>query len=140
MANYYASARSNEFRVKDIEAFKQAVSDYSIGVWVDDPATGLVSIYSKDLDGAGWPSWIYVELPDDAPDDAEDMGYVDLATIIAPHLAGGSVAIFFETGAEKLRYLIGTALAVNAAGETRFISLDQMFNLAKELGPEVRGW
>ena len=140
MANYYASARSNGFRVKDVEAFTQAVSDYEIGVWVDDPATGLVSIYSQDPDGAGWPSWVYVELPEDAPEDAEDMVEVDLAKIVAPHLAGDSVAIFFETGAERLCYINGTALAVNAAGETRFLSLDHMFNTAKELGSEVRGW
>ncbi len=140
MANYYASARSNEFRVKDVDAFAEALSNYEIGMWVDDLAAGLVSIYSQDSDGAGWPSWVYVELPEDAPEDAEEMVEVDLAKIVAPHLVDGSVAIFFEVGAEKLRYINGTALAVNAAGETRFLSLDHMFNTAKELGSEVRGW
>jgi hypothetical protein len=35
-----------------------------------------------------------------------------------------SVAIIMEAGAEKLRYLQGRALAVNADGETAEISLD----------------
>ena len=140
MANYYGSARSNEFRVKDIDAFKKAAAEINVGVWVDDPAAGLVSAYSEDPDGAGWPSWVYRELPEDAPDDVDEYVEVDLAAFVAPHLADGSVAIFFEAGAEKLRYVVGTALAVNAAGETRSLSLDQMFETAKEIGSEVLSW
>lgn len=140
MANYTGSARTNMFRVKDIDAFKEAAAEIGIGVWVGDPTTGLVSAYNEDSDGGGWPTWIYREPPEDAPEDFEEDVEVDLAAFVAPHLADGSVSIFFEVGAEKLRYLIGTALAVNAAGETRFLSLDDMFETAKELGSEVRLW
>ena len=40
-------------------------------------------------------------------------------------------------GAEKLRYIIGWAEAFNNKGESRAISLDAIYNLAKELGSEI---
>lgn len=144
MANYMGSARTNEFHVKDVDAFIEAATQMGVGVWVDDLATGRVSAYSMDPDEAGWPTHYCPEpSEDDTEDDTEDYlepTEVDLAALVAPHLTENSVAIFFEVGAEKLRYLVGTALAVNAAGETRFLSLDDMFETAKELGSEVRFW
>lgn len=140
MANYYGSARSNRFRVKDVDAIVEAFGPYEVEVFVDDAAESIVTLLARDSDGAGWPTFVYVEEPEDSPDDFEEYVEIDYPALIAPHLAEGSVAILFEAGAEKLRYLVGTAWAINAAGETRSISLDQMFETAKEIGPEVLSW
>lgn len=133
MANYFATARSNEFVVKDIDAFIEALTPYDIGIWVDDPAAKVVSIYSTDLDDSGWPRYQYDEATDDYLE-------CDVATVIAPHLKEDCVAILFEVGAEKLRYLIGTAYAINAKGETLTMSLDEMFTAARKIGSDVRQW
>jgi hypothetical protein len=43
---------------------------------------------------------------------------LDLFGEVAGHLVEGSVAVFIEVGAEKLRYLTGWAVAVNSSGVT----------------------
>jgi hypothetical protein len=81
----------------------------------------------KDEHG-GWPNWIPAETIDE--EDVE----VDVAEIVAGHLAAGEVAILIEVGAEKLRYLTGIAVAVNDRNEQRCIDLEDIYEVAKELG------
>jgi hypothetical protein len=133
MANYYGSARSNYFKVKDLEAFKRALSDVAVGIWDGDvgtPTEGLIAVFSQDADGAGWPSFRYDEASDDYVD-------IDLVNLIAPHLEDGWVCILQEAGAEKLRYLIGHAVAFNNAGEVRTVNIDDIYSLAKQIGEHV---
>ncbi len=47
----------------------------------------------------------------------------DLCEALAGHLADGEVAVLFEIGHEKLRYLIGTA--VHASGKRVDINLSE---------------
>jgi len=47
------------------------------------------------------------------------------------------VAIMMEAGAEKCRYINAYALAVNSKGETKEISLDQIYELAQPLGEHI---
>jgi hypothetical protein len=75
----------------------------------------------------GWPSFRSRQDQEDQEDDA-----IDLAAEIADHLAPGEVCIFQQVGAEKLRYLSASALAVNAAGETLQISIDDIYTLVRE--------
>ena len=125
MANYYASCRSNYFRVKDEQAFVAAMAD------VPD-----VELFNKDgfycLLGngeSGWPSFYL----DEDDNDVE----IDVVSLVSEHLADEEVAIFVEVGSEKLRYLDGFAVAINNKGETRSLSLDSITTLAKELGNNV---
>lgn len=120
MANYYATARSNYFAVKDLEAFKAAMPE-GIGIW-DDGKDGLVGVYADGGDGNGWPSY-----------DHEADTDIDLCALIAPHLKKGEIAVFMEAGNEKLRYVIGVAEAVNSDGETVFVALSQIYKLAESL-------
>lgn len=128
MANYYANARSNYFAVKDVEAFKAAMPS-EIGVWTDNQGLARVAIFAEGADGNGWQSHEYA-------DDLSDEGVeIDLPALIAPHLLDGEVAILMEVGNEKLRYLIGHAVAVNSKGKTTEIDLSMIYELAeKQLG------
>jgi hypothetical protein len=125
MANYYGNARSNYFRVKDDEAFIDAMENIP-SIELIHEENGTFVILGDDPDGAGWPSWAYDEENDT---DIE----IDLPAVVSEHLADGEVAIFMESGAEKLRYIVGYAEAINNKGERREVSLNSIYELAGEL-------
>jgi hypothetical protein len=121
MANYIASCRSNRFAVKDIEAFRAAMPP-GVEVCVEG---GLVVLLGADDDGGGWPSTIYGEEGDDWVD-------FDILGTIGEHLVEGDVAILMEAGAEKLRYIVGVASAVNHKGQTLHVNIADIYNLVKK--------
>ena len=125
MANYYGSARSNYFKVKDPVAFEEAlfnVPDIEIQGSIEKGFCVLVS----GGDAGGWPSMGW-------DDETEEEFDIDVPQIVSEHLVDGEVAIFEEAGAEKLRYLVGYAEAINSKGERRAVSLNDIFKLAAEL-------
>lgn len=124
MANWYGSARSNYVRVKDREKFldwAQSLPDVEV---VEQE--GTFALLARGEYG-GWPSFRSRDDREDQEDEA-----IDLAAEIAIHLAPDEVCIFQEVGAEKLRYLSGSALAVNSAGETLQISINDIYALVYE--------
>jgi diaminopimelate decarboxylase len=132
MANYYASARTNYFAVTDLEAFKADIESKTSSVQVvsqEKDGLTLVGLLGCDDDGGGFP----FEYED------EDGEYVELdwAEIFKAHLEEGWVAIIMESGAEKLRYIAGYAVAYNSKGETVSLNLDDIYGLAKSLGSNI---
>lgn len=125
--NYTASARSNYFKVRDVEAFEEWAKDRGLEVVEAD---GSYALLGGDGDTGGWPSSVYDE---DQDTDLE----IDVALELSRFLEDGEVAILVEVGNEGLRSLNGYAEAINNRGETRFVSLRHIFELAKELGPNV---
>lgn len=149
MAEYKSKARTNSFGVKDVEALKDDLRTYGIQPepWSEasngadfildhttspeNPA-GTVSLFAF----GGWPS-----LDEDSVAEKLGLGddvivirkHNDLTQLVASHLVEDQVAVFIEVGAEKMRYLGGTAVAVNASGETRVVDLDDIFALAQGL-------
>ena len=118
MANYYASCRSNYFKVVDVDKFKAAMPT---GIEVDVENDGTVVIYGADPDGAGWPSSVY----NDETDEFDDF---DLEEVIAPHLQPDSWCVLQEVGAEKLRFLVGESVAFNKNLEQRFcVSISDIY-------------
>ncbi len=129
MANYYGSARSNYFIVKDADVFEKAlehVPDIEI-----DKEGDKYCILVTGGDFGGWPSSIW--------DDEKDIAInIDVPVLVSEHLVDGEVAIFMESGAEKLRYVIGYAVAINNKGETVAIGLDSIYDMAEELTTRPR--
>ncbi len=116
MANWIGSARTNYFRVKDVDAFK---------AWAK--AASLV-VFEKDGRYGGWPDIVF----DDDTTDAHRDFYITHE--LAPHVADGEIVVCLEAGAEKLRYITGSALAfkaTNGAPETIGITLDDIYDLAQ---------
>jgi hypothetical protein len=132
MANYYASARTNYFAVTDLEAFKAELESKTSSVQVvskEQDGLTLVALLGSDDDGAGFPF--------DYEDEDGEYVELDWAEIFKAHLEDGWVAIIMESGAEKLRYIAGYAVAYNSKGETVAINLDQIYEKAKSLGSNI---
>jgi len=129
MANYCALARSNYFTVKDRSAFETYVADVNLELITNrDGQVGVMNAGS--LDGAGWPCQRYDESTDDYVD-------IDVFADIAEHLSDGQVAIFIEIGWEKMRYLVGHAVAINNAGECETVDLNEINGHATRLGTDT---
>jgi len=127
MANYEGTARSNYFKVKDADAFKAWCLGCSLEFFESAEHDGLYAIASADPDGGGWPS----QRDDSAGNELEEF---DLVDELAGHLAGNSVAILMESGHEKLRYVTGIAIAVNAKGKSIQIALEDIYDKGAALG------
>lgn len=128
MANYMGSARSNHFRVRDEAAFLHWVESLpGVMARMDDGNPERFALLVEDGDGGGWPNWRYEER-------TEDEGELDIYAELAGHLADGEVAILQEVGAEKLRYLVGYAVAVNYRGETLAVSIDDIYAKVRNAG------
>lgn len=117
MANYYASCRTNYFNVKDVAKFKEEMAAFPVSV---HEKNGLVTVLGEDADGGGWPCSVWDE-------EAQDFVECDFEGVIAEHLTDDSIAVIIEVGAEKLRYLVGWATAINSNGETETISLHDIY-------------
>jgi hypothetical protein len=131
MANYYGQSRTNYFLVKDEAAFKAEMEKYNVTVItskIDDQTA--YGIMDADNDGGGL-QWSQFN------DDTEDYDDIPWEHVIGQHLQDGQVAILVETGAEKYRYLSGWAIAFNNKGESRRVDINDIFELAKELGTSV---
>jgi hypothetical protein len=123
MANYYASTRSNYFRVKDADAFKAWCEQRYLEFWTKtiDGMGECYAITADTGDCCGWPSY-------DIDGDCE----FDFTGELAEHLDPRDVAIIFEVGSEKLRYLTGFATAIHADGSTVAVSLHDIYQRAAE--------
>ena len=132
MANYYGQARSNYFEVKDATKFVEEMAKYPVEVItekVDDKT--LYGIMDSNSNGGGLDWTRYDEETDDYIE-------IDWVEILANHLADNNVAVLMEVGSEKYRYLNGIAFAVNNKKEFIRISLDDIYEKAKEtLGSQI---
>jgi hypothetical protein len=126
MANYYASERTNYFRVKDEVAFRQFADRFNLTV-IDDSEGRFGLLPGNYTDDGTFPTYL--------PDTDEDF---DFLAALSEHLEKGSIAVRVQAGAEKLRYICGFAEAINHQGKTCHVSINSIYDLAaKELGGEV---
>ena len=145
MANWYGTARSNYFRVKDIAAFTAAIemiSDIKIIHGSDEDPTGSVALF--ETSGEGWanPTCDVFDGDDEHGDacrncEEPEAAHQELSDLVAKHLIDGDVAIFIESGAEKSRYVTGRAIAVNNRGGRVQVDLNDIYELAEALGSTV---
>lgn len=130
MANYYGQARSNYFFVKDSEAFLEEMKKYPVQI-IEQQENGKTLYGFLDADENGGGSVDFY-----ADEDGEYIE-VDWRDVFKRHLADGWVAIIMETGSEKYRYLIGHAVAYNNKGETMFVTLEDIYTLATQIGENI---
>lgn len=127
MANYEGVARTNYFRVKVEQKFrdwaKKRQCDIAEG---RGNQKGTFAIFPNDYHEGSFLDW-----------DPETEEHIDIMDELADHLADGSVAIIMESGHEKLRYISGYAEAINNKKERVLVGLRDIYNKADCLGTEI---
>lgn len=133
MGNYVSMCRSNYFAVKDLAKFREWVNSFTGDLaLLDDVADGPLVGICDGTEGMGWPQHRYEE------DDTGDYKDIDFLGELAGHLARGHVAVLVDIGHDKLRYLVGEAIAVNSQGTVRRVRLiDDIMRKARRLGKNV---
>jgi hypothetical protein len=128
MADYQCMSRSNYFKVKDIEKFNDWVSSLP-GDWYSHGSETKEGVMMASETG-GPPSDRYDEEKDDYVE-------LDFYKELSQHLQKGEVAVFKEIGWEKLRYLVGQAVAVRWDGKCQAVCLDDVFKKVKSYWKKV---
>ena len=126
MADWYGSARSNYFRVKDEAAFRKEAAGHGLDVWtsnVEGEASFMVTPNGDLGDKGGWPTWY------DTDDDGKPIE-LDIVGALAKHLVEGEIAVLIEAGAEKLRYITGHTTAFNSTGKRVDLDLGDIYSKA----------
>lgn len=111
MANYYSFlVTQRTFRVKDLETFKTEIGRYtSDGNSPACPWSPGDLILFVENDDSIWLGGYDVDL---SPYCEEEDDYVDVAEIIQRHLADSQVAVLYQVGYEKLRYVTGDVIVI----------------------------
>lgn len=125
MSDYYGTARSNYFGVKDRRKFVE---------WCDSLELKPIHKTEKAYELCGFlVETEFGNIPDHITKD-DEVYDIDFFGELSTHLIDGDVAIVMEIGREKMRYLNGLAIAVNSKGETVSIALNDIYEKAKDLG------
>lgn len=132
MADWYGACRTNEVEVMDVEAVEKIFEPFQITV--ERRGDNRVALFSDDEYG-GYPSSAWVETDDGDDDDELEFDF----SLIVPQLIHGQVLIVMCSGAEKLRYVTGEALAIAWDGRTTYIDINDIYDkAAAEFGVEAR--
>jgi hypothetical protein len=129
MANYYALARTNYVRVKDLDGLKASIEAFAIRMFQSTEDSESWTLISESE--SGWPA-IYPN-PSDPHADAQ---YLDFRKDVCPYLYDGEVLVSIEVGREKSRYGIGIASAMMLRGDQWYehvIDLNSIYNEAAEM-------
>jgi hypothetical protein len=128
MEYYRATCRTNYFNVKNNDVFEKAMAKIpSITVKKEERGFFILGI---GPDASGWPSWIYDEKTNNRIE-------IDFPALVSQFLADEEVAIFIEVGTETLRYVQGQAEAINNKGDRRLVNLNNIYQLANEIGGNI---
>lgn len=125
MATYYGVGRSNYVKVRNMEAFEDFIGNFGdLEIIHDDE--GRVAL-TTDSDGGEYPHYFYDEERDI---EIEDYNFLE---DLSKHLVDESDNIFvwMSSGHEKLRYICGFAVAINAKGHVEAVGLEDIYNKCK---------
>jgi hypothetical protein len=135
VANYIAQGRSNYFAVKDEDAFLADIANCNVELLTYKTEDGQTLYGFMDAGyGDGLDTWYARSADDDTTSEGDEVTWSEF---FQKHLADGWVAIIISIGSEKMRYLNGEATAYNNKGEERFINLEGIVQLGKELGENI---
>ena len=131
--NYNEKARTNYFKVKDMDALQRFVriagayitagSGGDDGIrerWEKDKGLRVAIIASEGIPPEGFDK--------DEDDDVE----IDFAAAVCDFLADDEILILQGSGSEGMRYMTGWATAFNNKGETTMIDINDIYAKAAE--------
>ena len=142
--NFYGSARSNFFKVKDPEGFEAWALERALVVLESRLNPGSYAVFpnpDKGEDGC-WPTSVTLIPPEGLDEDARydwleaagademEQVEIDVPSALAEQLAEGEIAVLMQAGSEGLRYVSGHATAVAWDGREVDIDLVDIYKLA----------
>lgn len=116
MDEYFATIRTNYFRVSDAEAFEEWIGQFDLRVWSRNDTYAFGKMGSL-----GFPHY-----------DPVQGEYIEFFEELAKHLRDGEIAVLLESGGERLRHVNGLAWAINSAGKIVKVSLVDIYEKAAE--------
>ena len=119
MANYGAKFRTSYATVKDRSAFL---------AWIET-IPGLEPITRTNPTAGRYFAMI---CDGGMPDTNTDGETIDFCADLAAHLEEEQTIILMEVGSEAYRYLVGAATALHSNGETITVSLQEIYDRARE--------
>lgn len=125
MANYYCTARSNYFKVKDIKAFDEWCKVFNVEKIDKEDKVGFLCNSDDPLPSCRWN------------EETDEWEEADALEALAPMLEDQEVGIYMEAGAEKYRYIFSIAVAFNNQGKFASVTLDDIYRKARKLGTNV---
>ena len=115
--DYYATGRTNYFKVKDVDKFNNWVTSFGGEVISKDGQTELVGIIVNGI-------------PDMKRSEDSELVEFDFYEELKGHLKKGQVAVYTESGSEGHRYVVGCAVAVCPGKEDVAVNIDSIYDLA----------
>ena len=103
MANYYASSRTNYFRVTDEKEYKNLFQNLIAESGVYD--------FTKEIDGVVYHAFGAYDAVDYKNGD-DDYDFDEFLNSLQKIIAEDDAFIYMESGCEKLRYITGCAIIV----------------------------
>ncbi len=126
MSKYYGADRTNYFKVKDLEKFKEewgtVLGDVTIEESDDGKEVALL------FDEYGLPC---------QRENGEEIESIIVVDLIAPHLEDGQVCIIMEAGSHKLCFINGWACCFNNKGDYKDLFLDDIYQYADSFSDGV---
>ena len=119
MADYIADCRSNYVRAKNPKRFKELLMEYDVQI-IEDDEERIGFISNADF---GIPHFVN--------DEGDYTHTLDEDERVPKHLAEGEVLVIYEIGREKMRFLVGYAVAINWDGRACHVSLDEIYSRAQ---------
>lgn len=129
MANWIGVARSNYFRVKDVDEFKKEMEGFPGVRVVEDKKEGEAPHFALFGDEGYWPTHRDISDPENDTYGDEE---VEFDAVVAAHLPDDEVAVFQVAGFEKERYVTGYAFAVNSKGEQLDVTIDSIYEMSRD--------
>lgn len=134
MANYCCVVRTNYFRVKDEDKFKELMSrayasEDQISVWEKTAVDGTKLFGFGCYSGIGGVR----NAECDEDDDADETAYDEFIDGLQTCVASGDAIIIMESGNEKLRYITGLATVITE-NDCQYLDI---VNLAVKKGTEM---
>jgi uncharacterized protein (DUF927 family) len=115
MADYYSTCRTNYFKVKNEQKFRD---------WAKSLCSENLEVIEKD-GGVG------LMFDNGEPTLNKKDEEIDFFTELKAHLKKGEVAVYEEAGAEKHRYVTGYAVAVTPGKKDLVVNMNDIYDLVK---------
>jgi len=133
MSDYYATVRTNYVQIEDLDGLMAALAPFQIQIGgrrenLEGSGNNLYCFTSGEC--GGWPTTVY-------KDDGESDEYDEFCfeSCVMPYIKEGECLVALEVGAEKLRYLLGVAIAYVRHGDkidSTSLNLNAIYKQAQE--------